>query len=83
MPDSREADNQQEASALLESFKAKNQAEQLRFTVATDSEYWFCLCFQTRAQKVAFLEAMGWMDIGDKYLDGTAVAERLGIDLPE
>ena len=78
-----EVDTAAENSALLEGMKARNRQEQKRFTDATDSEYWFCLCFHTRAEKEAFLKALGWIDLGDKYLDGTAVAERLGVDLPD
>ena len=76
-----EIDTIAETSALLAGMKERNQAEQKRIIDATDSEYWFALCFHTRAEKEAFLKALGWIDLGDKYLDGTAVAERLGVDL--
>ena len=76
-----EVDTAAEQSALLAGFKARNRNEQQRFEEATDSEYWFALCFHTRAEKEKFLQALGWMDLGDKYLDGTVVAERLGVDL--
>ena len=45
-----------------------------------DTEFWCCLCFETRDQKDAFLKAAGLFDIGDKYLDGRQVARKLGID---
>ena len=54
-----------------------------RFTAATDSEYWFAVCFESRAQKETFLDALGWLDLGDKYLDGIDLPEREEIDLPE
>jgi hypothetical protein len=71
-----------ELSELLGGFKARAKAEQKRFELATDSEYWFAVCFQTREQKDAFLEAVDWYQHGDKYLDGAFVAKQLNIKLP-
>lgn len=71
-----------ETSAVLEAFKARAQAEQERFKLATDSEYWVGLCFQTREQKEAFLTAAKLIRHGDKYIDGQLLAQRMGIDLP-
>lgn len=79
----RAVDAKAEMSATLKAFAARAKEEKQRFRDATDSEYWFCVCFQTRAQKEAFLKAMKWLAHGDKYLDGTAVAEREGIELPD
>lgn len=71
-----------ETSAVLEAFKARAKAEQERFALATDSEYWVGLCFQTRAQKEAFLTAAKLIQHGDKYIDGQLLAQRMGIELP-
>lgn len=62
------------------SFKERAEAEKARFKLATDSEYWVCLCFETREQKQEFLTAVGHED-GDKHVDGLALAARLGITL--
>ncbi len=62
--------------------RAKEEAD--RFTQTTDSEHWFAMCFDSREQKEAFLKALGWV-LGtgsDKYLDGVAIAQELGIPLP-
>lgn len=48
---------------------------------ATDSEYWVAICFQTREQKEEFLRKARLIDLGDKYLDGIAVARVMGIKL--
>lgn len=71
-----------ETSAVLEAFKARAKAEQARFALATDSEYWVGLCFQTREQKEAFLVAAKLIQHGDKYIDGQVLARRMGIELP-
>lgn len=71
----------EEVSELLEGFRARERTERRRFEDATDSEYWIALCFQTREQKEEFLRKMGWSDLGDKYLDGMACAERSGVEL--
>jgi len=39
--------------------------------------------FETRAQKDAFLQAVKWLKLGDKYIDGAALAEKLGVRLPD
>lgn len=71
-----------EISATLAAFKARAQKEQERFLIATDSEYWFAVCFQTRAQKEHFLRETKLLQAGDKYIDGALLAKRMGITLP-
>lgn len=61
-------------------FMKRAQAEQKRTELVTDSEFWFCVCFETREQKDKFLKAAGLWDIGDKYLDGRQVSKALGVD---
>ena len=73
---------QQETSLLLSAFKARAKAEKERFDLVTDSEYWVAVCFQTRAQKEAFLAAVNLLQHGDKYIDGRLLAQRMGVALP-
>lgn len=70
-----------ELSELEEAFKRRAEAEQERFMLATDPEYWVALCFQSRDQKEEFLRALDLMKHGDKYLDGWTVAKQLGVKL--
>jgi hypothetical protein len=77
-----EIDCAAELDAVQEGFRNRAKDESNRFKLATDSEYWACLCFQTREQKEAFLAALGVLVHGDKYLDGQIVANKLGITLP-
>ena len=72
----------QEVSAVLAAFKQRAKNEQERFLLATDSEYWIGVCFQTRAQKEAFLLGVNLLQHGDKYIDGELLAKRMGIALP-
>lgn len=72
----------QEVSAVLAAFKLRAKNEQERFLLATDSEYWMGVCFQTRAQKEAFLAGVNLLQHGDKYIDGELLAKRMGIALP-
>lgn len=78
-----ETDSAREMAALESGFKARAQAETERFRIATDSEFWFAVCFQSREQKDVFLAAMEWSSAGDKYIDGTMIASAMGIDLPK
>lgn len=77
-----EVDSVADLTALEDGWRKKIGAEGKRFELATDSEYWACVCFQTREQKEAFLSAINVLWMGDKYIDGQAVAEKLGISLP-
>lgn len=75
-------DSNAELDALAKGFRERTKREDDRFRLATDSEYWFCVCFKTREDKDAFLAAARLMATGDKYLDGYAVARALDITLP-
>lgn len=83
MPTPEEAEVQalEEVTEVLKGFKDRAKREDQRFTDATDSEYWVAVCFQTREQKEEFLRKAGWIDLGDKYLDGMLVAEAMKIRL--
>ena len=60
---------------------AKREAE--RFRLATDSEYWIAVCFKSRQDKETFLRNAGLLAIGDKYMDGYAVARVLGVPMDD
>ena len=76
-----EKEPQAELSELLQGFKGRAAREDQRFTDAVDSEYWVAFCFQTREQKEEFLQKLGLLKTGDKYLDGMQVARIMGIEL--
>ena len=76
-----EEDAKKETSAVLEAFRARAKREEKRMRDATDSEYWFAVCFGNRDEKEQFLHALGMMAHGDKYIDGRKLAEAMGISL--
>lgn len=76
-----ETDAHEELNAVQQGFRDRAKREADRFRLATDSEYWFCVCFKTREDKEAFLHAAKLIAIGDKYLDGYQVARLIGMDL--
>lgn len=78
-----ETDSKNDLDAVKQGFRDRLKAENKRKVSATDSEYWSCICFQTRAQLDAFIAAMNWRQFGDKYIDGVKLAEYLGIELPD
>lgn len=80
-PEEAEIEAAGEVSNVLTGFRDRANREDQRFTDATDSEFWIALCFQTREQKEEFLRKARWMAEGDKYLDGMAVAQIMGITL--
>lgn len=78
-----EVDSAADLDAVQAGFRARAKDDQSRKALATDTEYWACLCFQTRSQKEAFLKALGLIDLGDKYINGVDAAEILGIRIPD
>lgn len=76
-------DATRELSAMEDAYRDRAKAEADRFRDATDSEYWVAVCFKTREDKERFLAAAGLLPLGDKYLDGHALARKLGIDMEE
>lgn len=76
-----EVDSKAEVSAVLQGFRDRAKAEAKRYELATDSEYWLAVCFQSREQKEEFLRAVKMLADGDKYLDGRKLAANLGIKL--
>ena len=71
-----------EVDAIAAGFRERRAREAERFELATNSDYWFCVCFATEAQRSAFLESTGWNVLGFRFLDGRDLAQRLGVDLP-
>lgn len=83
-----EIDSDADLTELQSGFRKRAADESKRFGLATDSEYWACICFQTRDQKEAFLTKLDIMKfssdkIEGRYFDGISVAQQLGIDLPK
>ena len=76
-----EQDTVAELGAVEAAFRAREEREATRMSNEIDSENWFAVVFETRAQKEEFLEILGLLDHGDKYLDGVEVARRLNVDL--
>lgn len=77
-----ETDTNAELDALAAGFRERTKREDERFRLATDSEYWFVLCFRSREEKDAFVTSARLMHVGDKYLDGQAAAAVLGVEMP-
>ncbi|MCL2089858.1 MAG: hypothetical protein FWH11_01305 [Micrococcales bacterium] len=71
------ADSAAELTAMEQAYRDRAKTEETRFRAATDSEFWFAVCFASRAEKDAFLAETGAGALGDKYLDGRALADLL------
>lgn len=72
-------DSAEEMSAVKRAFIARAKAENDRRRLATDSEYWFCVCFQSREQVEEFLRYTKWAAADAKYIDGQKLAKKLGV----
>ena len=75
------ADSAAELSAMGQAYRDRAQAEASRFRQATDSEFWFAVCFTSREEKETFLKEFGLDRLGglstDKYIDGRALTRAL------
>jgi hypothetical protein len=79
-----EQDAKADLTELQAGFRSRASAEASRFALATDSEFWGVICFQTREQRDVFFTSLGLLEFGDsRYYDGVEVAQKLGIQLPE
>lgn len=76
-------DAEADLSEIEKAFRERKKCEAERFKIATQSEYWFCVCFQSQEQKDAFLKAVGIYEWGDKYIDGVEWAKAQDIELPK
>lgn len=70
-----DAESLRETSAL--------RAEQKARAEWMDPEYWCCVVFESRAQKLAVLEALGLSIHEDKYISGTDLIRALKLPVPE
>jgi hypothetical protein len=77
-----EEDSKAELTALQKAIKDQQRNYAAKMKDILDSEYWVAVCFQTRAQKEAFLTAIGLILDGDKYVNGLSLAKKMGINLP-
>ncbi len=76
-----EIDTAEEQSEALKAVIAHRKSMLENWRVTVDPEFWFAVCFQSRAQKEEFLEKANLSDLGDKYLNGLELAEKLGVDI--
>lgn len=82
-----EADNLEDADEqvldeVIQGFRDRSGKEAERLAEVTLADCYIVLCFATRAQREAYLQATGWSTIGRRYIDGRRVAAKEGIDLP-
>lgn len=55
-----------------------------RYAAQNDFTFWSAIYFKTRAQRDAFLTAMGWETDPDdsRVIDGVTLAKKMGLTLP-
>lgn len=73
-----EVDARKELDVTIEEIRATKREKQKAITKTLDTEYWVCLCFQSRQQVEEFMAKCGQPDPTHKYVDGVKFAERIG-----
>ena len=63
----------EEVGEVEAAFRGRLKKEDKRRRLATDSEFWIAVYFQSREEKDRFLRKYGLDKVGDKYLHGNAV----------
>lgn len=74
----QETENAETSAMLAEIIKAKKEARD-RYRTRTDPNYYIVVCFQNTDQKDEFLKKSKWADEGTRFMDGLALAKKLGI----
>lgn len=70
-----------EISAALAAIKAGKKEWRDAYRVLTDPNYYTVVVFQSTDQRDEFLDKAGWRPFGEKYIDGLALAQYLGVDV--
>ena len=84
LPESFENATKEELSELLKSFKRKKIDEEANRELITGTDYWFAAYFKSQMERDTFLAKLELLDLlEDQYLDGTLLAKKLGIILPD
>ena len=76
-----EADATEEVSLALQTILAERAANRDRYRVTNDRDYYVLICFQSRDQKLEFLDKTGWLQFGERFIDGLRLARLLGVDV--
>ena len=76
-----ETDAAAELTAAQAAFRDRAKTYKKQRLLVEDSEFWVAVCFRTRQDKEDFLARHGLLHLGDKYLNGYAVAEALTKEL--
>lgn len=73
-------------SEAYKAFRTAAQREKALTDASTDGAFYFVVCFLSSEQRDAFLKGAGWESLAeedfDYYLDGLALAKRMGIPVP-
>ncbi|MEU6033985.1 hypothetical protein ABZ801_01105 [Actinomadura sp. NPDC047616] len=73
-----EPDLDAEEAERRQGFRERARREAERFELATDSEFWLAFCFRKPEHPAAFCEATGVPADERRYVDGPALAAKLG-----
>ena len=68
-------------SAALAAIKAEKKERRDAYRVLTNPNYYTVVVFQSTDQRDEFLDKAGWRPFGEKYIDGLALAQHLGVDV--
>lgn len=77
-----EKDSVEELDALAKGFRQRRAQEEDRFQNATDSRYYFVVCFSNNADRDEFLGSMHMgLQEGDWWINGYDLAKHLKVDI--
>lgn len=71
-----------ESARIPSEMDEQRKLAQAHIDASNDFDFFTCIVFTSMAQRDAFLDATRWDAFGKRYIDGLALAKKLGVQLP-
>lgn len=76
-----ESDAEEEVSLALQTILDERAQKRDMYRLTNDQDYYVLVCFQSKEQKLEFLDKTGWRQLGERFIDGLKLARLLGVDI--
>ena len=83
VPDTEDSEHdcKEQVSATMRAFKEAARNERQTFDDNVNPNFYICMVFQSATQREEFLNQAGWPHDESVYVDGNAVARKMGVEL--
>lgn len=70
-----------EVSHAVQALREHDKRAADRIAHNTETDYWFAVIFHTERERTEFLRAVDAYYLGPRYIDGRALARKLGVEI--